>query len=250
MGSIYEPGKEWHKIEAVLYPNHLPTGGPGTFLAKNTKEKTIGIEAICGEMKTRGGYDGSYDDAIKTSRHFLKETMYQLCDGFSVNLDWFTINVAFNGLFHSPKEPFTPPKHKVTFSFHMLKAMRELTSNIEVVVNGHIEDPAFIAAFRELDEGLPLNSYTLDSVCEITGQRLKIEGSPAVVGLWMVPVLDPTKAKKVSRILRNEASMVEFLPEDTGFAENRLELRTFYSGGSILLNTARKIQSNFTINRA
>ena len=44
--------------------------------------------------------------------------------------------------------------------------------------------------------------------------------------------------------------MIEFLPEDTGFAENRLELRTFYSGGGALLNTARKIQSNFTINRA
>jgi formylmethanofuran dehydrogenase subunit C len=52
---------------------------------KNTREKTINVEAICAVMRNRGGYDGSHDEAVKTVNHFFKEMMYRLCDGFSVN---------------------------------------------------------------------------------------------------------------------------------------------------------------------
>ena len=175
--------------------------------------------------------------------------MYQLSDGFSINTDWFTINVSFSGVFHSVKEPFTPPKHKVTFSFHMLKAMRALTPHIEVVVNGHIEDPAFIAEFRDMEETMPINMFDEGHVCEIIGQRIKIEGPQAEVGIWMVPVMDSTKAKKVTRIVRNEPSLVEFVPVATGFADNRIEIRTRFSGSSTPLLTTRVIQSPFTISR-
>jgi len=45
MSDIYEAKKEMHSIEAQLYPNHLQ-GGENTYLARNTKEKTIGLEKI------------------------------------------------------------------------------------------------------------------------------------------------------------------------------------------------------------
>ena len=152
MSSIYTPIPELHTIEAVLYPNHLTTSGPGTYVAKNTKEKTLSVEDVCAAMKTRGGFEGSYEDAVMTVKHFFKESMYQLCDGFSINTGWFTINVSFNGVFHSVKEPFTPPRHKVSFNFHTLKTMRDLTSQIEVAINGHMEDSAFISEFKDMEE--------------------------------------------------------------------------------------------------
>jgi len=139
MSTVYEAKEEMHQIEAQLYPNHL-TGGENTYLAKNIKEKTINVEAICAAMRNRGGYDGSHDEAVKTVNYFFKEMMYQLCDGFSVNTGWFTVNVHIGGLFHSVKEIFDPKKHHVTFKFHMLKAMKSLTSLIEVTVNGHLEE--------------------------------------------------------------------------------------------------------------
>jgi hypothetical protein len=239
-----------HTIEAVLYPNHLTTSGPGAYLAKNTKEKTLDVEAVCAAMKVRGGYDGSYEDAVKTVRHYFKEVMYQLSDGFSINTGWFTINVSFSGVFHSVKEPFTPPKHKVTFSFHMLKAMRALAPHIEVVVNGHIEAPAFIAEFKDMeDQHMPPNMFDLGHVCEIIGQRIKIEGPPAETGLWMAPVLDPTQAVKITRIISNAPSRIEFVPVATGHADNRLEIRTRFSGAGNQLLQTRTITSNFTISR-
>jgi len=72
MSSIYEAKEEMHQIEAQLYPNHL-AGGENTSLAKNLKEKTINVDAICAAMRNRGGYDGSHDEAVKTVNHFFAE---------------------------------------------------------------------------------------------------------------------------------------------------------------------------------
>jgi hypothetical protein len=151
MSSIYEAKEEMRQIEVQLYPNHL-AGGENTYLAKNTKEKTINVDAICAAMRNRGGYDGSHDEAVKTVNHFFKEMMYQLCDGFSVNTGWFTINVHIGGLFHSVKEIFDPKKHHVTFKFHTLKAMKNLTSFIDIIINSHIEESAYISEFKDMED--------------------------------------------------------------------------------------------------
>ena len=97
---------------------------------------------------------------------------------------------------------------------------------------------------------MPNNHYILEHVCEIVGQRIKIEGPEYEVGLWMVPVADSTKAMKVTRIVRNEPSLVEFIPVDTGYAENRIEIRTRFTGANAPLLSARNFQSPFSIMRA
>jgi hypothetical protein len=249
MSTIYESKEEMHRLEAVLYPNHL-TGGEGTYLAKNTKEKTINVEAICAAMKNRGGYEGSTDEAIKTVNHFFKEMMYQLCDGFSVNTGWFTATVHIGGLFHSVKEVFDRKKHKVSFKFHTLKPMRELTSLVEIVISGHVDEPAFMAEFRDMeDPDSPENMYAPGNVGEILGQRIKIEGPEAEVGLWIVPVTAPQDRQKVERVISNTAGRIEFIVPDTYYAEHRLEIRTRFSGSPTPLHTLRVITSPFTISR-
>jgi len=250
MSSIYEAKEEMHQIEAQLYPNHL-AGGENTYLAKNLKEKTINVDAICAAMRNRGGYDGSHDEAVKTVNHFFKEMMYQLCDGFSVNTGWFTINVHIGGLFHSVKETFDPKKHHVTFKFHMLKAMKKLTTFIEITINGHIEESAYISEYNDMEDSEGSNHFEPGHVCEILGRRIKIEGPADETGLWMVPVLDPSKAVKVNRVVSNNASRIEFIPVATGYPENRLEIRTRYSGTSAApLATLRTITSQFAISEA
>jgi len=246
MSSIYESKEEMHRLEAVLYPNYL-AGGDNTYLARNTKEKTINVDAVCAAMRNRGGYDGSHDEAVKTVNHFFKEMMYQLCDGFSVNTGWFTISAHIGGLFHSVKESFDPAKHKVSFKFHTLKAMRNLASLIEVAVNDHLEDMAYISEFNDLENGIH-NMFEPGHVCEILGQRIRLEGPGN--GLWLVPVDDPSKAVKQTRVIANSPSRLEFVPVSTGYSENRLEVRTRYSGGGALLNNLRVIISPFILSMA
>jgi len=247
MSTVYEAKEEMHRLEAVLYPNHLQ-GGENTYIAKNTKEKTIDVPAICAVMKNRGGYEGGLDESIKTVNHFFKEMMYQLCDGFSVNTGWFTISVSIGGLFHSVKEAFDPKKHKVSFRFNMLKAMRDLTSQIEIAINGHIDEPAFISEFNDMEDTGGGNDFVPGHVCEIVGRRLKIDGNAAETGLWLVPVADPSQRKKITRIISNTVSRIEFIPVATDFAENRIEIRTRYSGiADQPLVTLRTITSPFVI---
>ena len=246
MSNLYESTAPLHGFEVQLYANHL-AGGENTFVAKNTKEKTLNIDEIVGSMRVRGCYEGSVEDANKTIKHFLKETMFLLCDGYSVNLDWYTISVHVSGLFHSVNEPFDPKTHKVGFSFHTLKPMREQASHITIKVNGHIEDAAYITEFKDMEEHHYHNMYELGHVCEIVGQRIKIEGPASEIGLWMVPVLDPTQRVKVTRIISNSPSRIEFMPVDTTFQDNRLEIRTRFSGSATQLSQTRTITSNFTI---
>ena len=250
MSSVYEAKEEMHRLEAVLYPNRL-AGGDNTYLARNTKEKTIDVGAVCAAMKNRGGYEGSHDEAVKTVSHFFKEMMYQLCDGFSVNTGWFTVSAHIGGLFHSATETFDPKKHQVSFRFHMLKAMKALTSLIEVVVNGPVEDPAFISDFRDMEARDSGCRFEPGHVCEIVGRRIKIEGDPAQTGLWMAPVSDPARRVKVERIVDNTPARVQFIPPATGRIDSRLEIRTFYSGsGSGELSSVRTITSPFVITEA
>jgi len=244
MSDIYEAKEEMHSIEAQLYPNHLQ--GDGTYIARNTKEKTIGIEAICAAMKNRGGFDGSYDEAVKTVRHFFKEMMYQLCDGFSINLGWFTVNVSFSGVFHTVNEPFAPPKHKVTFKFHMLKTMRKLTDLIEVTVNGHVEEPAYISEFVDMEEDMTNSLFVPGHGFTIHGHNIKIEGTNPDIGVYFRDETDHNKVVHVDRILENTPSKIVGIAPSPLTTKSQIIVITQYTGGTPLKDI-RIITSPFTV---
>jgi len=152
--------------------------------------------------------------------------------------------VHIGGLFHSAKEPFDPKKHPVTFKFHPLKAMKRLTELIEITISGHVDEPAFISEFNDMETPDSGNLFEPGHVSEILGRRIKIEGPDPDVGLWFVPVLDPSKRVKVPRVVENTPSRILFIaPASTGFSENRLEIHTQHSGGNTLLNSVRVIAS-------
>jgi hypothetical protein len=90
MANVYSVYEKMHKMRAKLYQNYLP-GKEGTCFARTTNEAPVTIQDIVASMKNRGGFTGSPQDALETVTHFLKETAYQLSDGFSINLDYFTI---------------------------------------------------------------------------------------------------------------------------------------------------------------
>ena len=54
----------------------------------------------------------------------------------------------------------------------------------------------------------------------------------------------------MTRISENTASKITGIMPASGYAKNRLEIVTQYSGGSILLNQPRTIVSRFTLNQA
>jgi hypothetical protein len=170
--NVYSVYEKMHKMRAKLYPNYLPKG-EGTYIARTSNEAAVTIEDICASMKNRGGYDGSYEDAIQTIRHFFKETEYQLADGFSVNMSLFTVYPNIGGTFLSEKEAHDHKKHPVTFRFQSLKPLRELRQSIEVIIEGIADTSGYIDEFIDHDENA-VNTKSLIPVAALNRASTKI----------------------------------------------------------------------------
>jgi hypothetical protein len=81
----------------------------------------------------------------------------------------------------------------------------------------------------------------------IHGHNIRIEGDDPACGLYFVPVEDPSKKVKITRILENNPSKVMGLSASTGVSINRIEIVTQHSGGGTLLTSPRTITSPFTL---
>ncbi|MDR0550762.1 MAG: hypothetical protein LBG72_01955 [Spirochaetaceae bacterium] len=86
-----------HKIEAKLYPNYLGKGG-GAYVARSKAEAPLSIEDICASAKNRGGFTGQYEDLVEHTHVFINEMIYQLLDGFSVQVGgYFSLHTRIGG---------------------------------------------------------------------------------------------------------------------------------------------------------
>jgi len=245
--NVYSVYEKMHKIRAKLYPNYLPQAG-GAYIARTANESSVSIEDICAAMKNRGGYDGSYEDAVQTIRHFLKETEYQLADGFSVNTGLFTVHPTIGGTFASDKEAHDHTKHPITFRFQSRKPLRDLRQSIEVIIEGIADAPAYIDEFIDIEGDSTNQLFMPGNGFVIHGHNIKIDGNDAACGVYFVPVEDPAAKVKVTRILENTPSkIVGIIPPSTGFLLNRIEIVTQYTSGSGALRSPRTIPSPFTI---
>jgi len=66
--------------------------------------------------------------------------------------------------------------------------------------------------------------------------------------VYFVPVNDPGRATKVSRIAENTASRVTGIAPTVGYVNSRIEIRTQFSGsGDRLLKAPRTITGTFVL---
>jgi len=250
MANVYSVSERMHKMRSKLYPSYLP-GTEGSYIARTTNEAAVTIEDICAAMKNRGGYDGSYEDALQTVKHFYMEMMYQLCDGFSVNTGYFTIHPNIGGTFSSDKETHDHNKHPITFRFQSLKALRDLRNDIEVIIEGIADTQGWIAEFIDVEENSVNSIFVPGNQFVITGHKIKVAGDNPNVGVYFVPVDNPSEAKKVLRIAENSSGKIIGISPDPAHARNRVEIRTQFTGSTnTFLKTPRVITSGFILEEA
>ena len=235
-----------HHIRVKLYPNYLPAG-KGTYIARTDSDKTVNIRDICTIMVTRAGFDGNLETLYDYVDQFFEEVAYQLCDGFTTNLAYFTIHPNVGGTFASPAELHDHKKHRISFRFSALAKLRSLVKNIDVEVVGIAEEPAYIDEFTDVEDSLINSSFVPGNGFTIHGHNIKIEGTDPACGLYIVPVDDPSKRVKVPRILENNPSKVMGLSVSTNYLINRIEIVTQFTSGGINLQSPRTITSPFTL---
>jgi hypothetical protein len=250
MPNIYSINEKMHKLRVKLYPNYLP-GGEGTYIARTLNEAAVTIEDICAAMIKRAGYAGNYDELVRAVKLFFKEMMYQLADGFAVNTGYFTLHINVGGTFPSANVTFDPKTNKLTIRFQALGPLRNFLEDIEVIIENYADTPAWISEFIDQEENALNSIFIPGNVCAIMGHRNKIEGDDPSCGLYMVPVLDPSKAVKVTRVVENTPSKITCVIPSSGHSENHIRIITQHSGSPDRpLKTPRILTSSFIITEA
>ena len=238
----------FHYIRVKLYPNYLNTV-EGAYIARTDSDKSLSMEDVCKILKTRGGFSGNYEDLIDYVRQYYKEVAYQLCDGYTVNNGFYSIHPNIGGTFDSVNEAHNHEKHPIGFRFSARPKLRELIKHIEVNVDGLADTNGYIDTFTDNEEDGFVNDYFIPGhMFTIHGHKIKIEGTDPSVGVYFIPVMDPSKAVKVARIAKNNPSEITGIAPDTEHSLNRIEIRTQYSGTvDRCLKKVRTMTSTFTL---
>ncbi|MDR3303190.1 MAG: DUF4469 domain-containing protein [Treponema sp.] len=234
-----------HRIRVKLYPNYLTTV-QGKFIARTNSEATLTIEDICAALKNRGGFTGNYSDLVDHVKQFYDELAYQLCDGFNINVGYFSIHPHVGGTFDKVNEGYNENKHPVTFRFRTLAQLRALAEHIVIDIEGLADVRGYIDGFTDVTTGSINETLTPGGMFSISGHKIRVMGKDADVGVYFVSVSDSTQRVKVdSHFAENKASMViGMIPSVLTAGAWKLEIKTQFTGsGSTGLKSPRTIES-------
>jgi hypothetical protein len=239
-----------HRIRVRLYPNYLKNV-KGAYIARTNNERTLDVEDICTASKTRGGFSGTLKDMFECVNWYLDETAYQLCDGYAVTNGYYTIHPNVGGTFDSVKEAHDHEKHPISFRFSARAKLHKLASEIAVEVEGIADAAGYIDTFVDYEEESTNGIYVPGNQFVIHGDKIKIAGSEPGIGVFFVPVDDPSRAVKMTRIAENSPSKITGIAPRTEHLQNRIEIRTQYSGtAGKPLKTMRTLTSSFILEEA
>jgi hypothetical protein len=240
----------WHRIQAWLYPNHLKNV-EGTYIARTNNNRTLNDADICTIMKTRIEIPIRYEDLLNCIRQYNEERAYQICDGFAVTNDYYVVYPNIGGSFDSVRETHNHEKNKVTFRISPRAKLRNLAKHITVDILGIADTNGYIDTFTDYEEDAVNSLYVPGDQFAIHGSKIRATGDDPGIGVYLVPVDNPSGAVKITRIAQNNPSMITGIIPSTGHQFNRIEIRTQYSGSSnVLLKVPRIITSTFTLEEA
>jgi len=236
-----------HRIKVKLYPNYLTNTG-GKYLARTNNEASLSIDQICAGMKSRGGFSGNYENLVENVKLFFDEAAYKLCDGFAINTGYFSIHPNIGGTFNSVTDAHDREKNKIGFSFRIGSKLQRLLKHIVVDIEGLADTNCYIDEFIDWDSEASNSIYIPNDGFVINGHKIKLAGDDPDVGVFFVPVDDPSKAVKATRVFENNQGKIIGIAPKTGHPQVKIEIRTQYAGsGSICLKKPRVITSDFVL---
>jgi hypothetical protein len=239
-----------HRIRVRLYPNYLPKGS-STYVARTVNEKTLSVEDVCTALKTRGGFIGNYEDMLEYVRLYHDEVAYQLCDGYAITNSYYSVYPNIGGTFNSVHEAHDHKKHPINFRFSVRSKLQKLISNIAVDVEGIADSSGYIDEFIDFEKDSVNGIFLSGNQFAIHGNKIKIMGEDPNIGVYFVPVDDPSRAVKVERVAENNPSKITGIIPQINSVNHRIEVRTQYAGSnSKLLKKLRTITSAFILEAA
>jgi hypothetical protein len=250
MAIINDVKEVLHRIRVKLYPNYLPSV-EGLYIARTNSEASLSIEQVCAALKNRGGFTGNYDDLVENIRQFFDEAAYQLCDGFAVNMRYFSVHPNIGGTFNSVNEGHDAKRHPVSFRFRTRSPLHRLIEHIEVIIEGLADPAGWIDEYIDVEGDSTNTVYVPGSQFVIHGHKIKVAGDAPGVGVFFVPIDEPSRAVKVKNLAENAPSKIIGVAPQTEHMHNRIEIRTQFTGSNnVFLKSPRIITSGFILEEA
>ena len=174
MAVLNEVTEVLHKIEAKLYPNYLGKGD-GAFVARAKAEAPLSIADVCAAAKNRGGFTGQYEDLVEHSGIFINEMIYQLLDGFSVQLGGFcSLHTRISGTYHGANDHIGAENLHV--AFRTLRHLKELLLKVKIENEGLAGDGTYIDEILDVHTESINSALTPGNMVHILGHKIKVEG--------------------------------------------------------------------------
>jgi hypothetical protein len=172
----------------------------------------------------------------------LKEAVYQLCDGFSINFGFFRLHPRIGGAFRDALESWDAKKHPVKFSFQVLKPLRDIIPHIEVMIEGVHDGSGFLAEFTDVTTEAVNETATPGGMFVLAGHKIKMAGTHADCGVYFVDAANPAQREKVTgNLAENTAGKIIGKIPALAAGKWKIEVVTQYGGGSNLLKESRTI---------
>jgi hypothetical protein len=157
-----------------------------------------------------------------------------------VNTSWYNASTHVRGVFTSPAEPFNPAKHTVAVEFRQGAELRRELGLVSVNILGKAESGFFIAEVLDKRSGSVNDLLTPGRNANISGGKLKVEGTDPLNGVYFVNEADGSRVKvDPADIVENQPAHLLIIPA-LPVGTYRLEITTQFTGsGGKTLNAPR-----------
>jgi hypothetical protein len=133
----------------------------------------------------------------------------------------------------------------------MRPKFRNLLEHIKIDIHGTAQTDSFIDKYIDHRGHWVNTQFKPGSMSSIRGYKIKASGEDPGCGVYFVPVDNPSAAVMVTDIAENNPSKIIGIAPDTGFSQNRIEIRTQYAGSkNRYLKNIRIITSSFVLDAA
>jgi hypothetical protein len=241
MAVINEITEVLHKIEAKLYPNYLGKGD-GAYVARAKAEAPLSITDVCAAAKNRGGFSGQYEDLVEHAQIFINELVYQLLDGFSVQLGGFcSLHTRISGTYHGAND--TIGAENLHVAFRTLRHLKELLLKVKIENEGLAGDGTYIDEIIDVHTEALNSALTPGNMVHILGNKIKVEGADPACGVWFVNQADNSRTQITEHLGINRSTELFGLIPALSTGTYRLEVVTQYSNGTTVLKVPRVINA-------
>lgn len=240
-----------HNVGFVLIPNTLSTIA-ARYVARLARNQTLNMEEVIVRLIARAGADVDKQEALDLWEKVKAEIMFDVADGYIVDLGVCTLKQSIGGGWESDNEMHDRKKHPIRFNFVSGREMRGLAGFINLKYEGLLTQTGEIMEIRDQLSGSLNHEITIGDYCEVIGRGLRVaapKNPTEETGVWFVD--EAGAATRCTPLADNGQKSLKFLVP-AGLADGKqykVRIVTYNSArsDSHLLKDARTVESDFSV---